>query len=504
MEQSDFGRTVLFTGTGGAGRTTLAAATALASARRGDRTLLLTGESPEVLAAVLGPRGQQAPQEQQGRQGPYGRPGEPWQLAAEPGLWVLRVDPDEEFRTRSTAIQERCRTALELTGATPLAPDELAPLPGAESFALLRALRAVRPPGQRPCGDTRRPYTQWEYTQRSYTGPEQVRHEHGPELPEGGPWDVVIADLPPVERTLSLLALPEQLRRYLRRLLPGEKRVARALRPMLAELAGVPMPSAGLYRTAAGWDRELTAVQDLFTSQHTTVRLVTEPAPVPWTALRGLLPAYALYGLRVESTIANRVLPNDSADPWLAGLSAQQESVLAELRGWCRQHAAAPGRRAPDPDPDSATDPDGSLTEVPHLGHDPRGLADLATLGAAAALRPPDVRRGDPRAERAGADATEDLAGAVLGGVENHLEEHGQLHWRLELPGAERERLKLVRHGDELCVGVGPYRRMLPLPSALRRCRVAGAALDEGVLRIRFAPDPGLWPAGTGSPGSGG
>ncbi|MCO6723026.1 ArsA family ATPase, partial [Streptomyces sp. Vc714c-19] len=40
----------------------------------------------------------------------------------------------------------------------------------------------------------------------------------------------------------------------------------------------------------------------------------------------------------------------------------------------------------------------------------------------------------------------------------------------------------------------GPFRRIVPLPSALRRCTVAGAALREGVLAVRFTPDPRLWP----------
>ncbi|NDZ97922.1 ArsA family ATPase, partial [Streptomyces sp. SID10116] len=40
----------------------------------------------------------------------------------------------------------------------------------------------------------------------------------------------------------------------------------------------------------------------------------------------------------------------------------------------------------------------------------------------------------------------------------------------------------------------GPHRRIVTLPSALRRCTVAGAGLREGELRVRFAPDPDLWP----------
>ncbi len=43
-------------------------------------------------------------------------------------------------------------------------------------------------------------------------------------------------------------------------------------------------------------------------------------------------------------------------------------------------------------------------------------------------------------------------------------------------------------------VGLGAHRRVLALPSALRRCTVAGAGLQDGVLAIRFAPDPALWP----------
>ncbi len=53
--------------------------------------------------------------------------------------------------------------------------------------------------------------------------------------------------------------------------------------------------------------------------------------------------------------------------------------------------------------------------------------------------------------------------------------------------------MELVRAGDELVLTVGSARRVLALPGALRRCTVVGAALRDGVLRIRFEPDPALW-----------
>ncbi|MFD0528025.1 hypothetical protein ACFQ1I_14245 [Kitasatospora arboriphila] len=77
--------------------------------------------------------------------------------------------------------------------------------------------------------------------------------------------------------------------------------------------------------------------------------------------------------------------------------------------------------------------------------------------------------------------------------VEDRLAEEGLLVWHLALPGAERSGLELVRRGDELVVGTGGHRRLLPLPSALRRCTVSGAGLHDGVLSVRFAPDPALW-----------
>jgi arsenite-transporting ATPase len=78
--------------------------------------------------------------------------------------------------------------------------------------------------------------------------------------------------------------------------------------------------------------------------------------------------------------------------------------------------------------------------------------------------------------------------------VEDLLAEEGHFVWTLPLPGARKEGLGLVRRGDELVVDAEGFRRIMPLPSALRRCAVEGAALRDGALRVRFTPDPGLWP----------
>ena len=395
-------RTVLVTGPGGAGRTTLAAATALAGARRGARVLLLTTGSaaPE---AVLGSR-----------------------LAADgateiaPGLHARRIDPADRFRQEFLAFQERAGAALDLLGAAPLEEDELTELPGSEAFALLHALR--------------------------------VEHE-------SDDWDTVVVDMPPAAETIQLLALPAQVRRYLRRLLPPERQAARALRPVLAQLAGVPMPAQKLYEAAERWEGELAAVQRVIDAPGTSVRLVTEAGPVAAANLRPLRAGLALHGRRTDGVLVNRLLPTGSADPFLAGLSGRQQSALKALR---------------------EEFPDLPLHEVPHLGRDPQGTDELDEL-----IDGPAREIGEVRPAAGHLDPWT---------VEDRLADDGILVWRVPLPGAERESLGLVRRGDEIVVSAGRFRRIRTLPSALRRCTVSGAGLRDGVLEIRFTPDPGLWP----------
>ncbi|MFE5300258.1 ArsA family ATPase [Streptomyces sp. NPDC056632] len=368
-------RIILVTGTGGAGRSAVAAGTALAEARAGRRVLFVSEEAGEA----DGPR-------------------------------VLRPDAAADFRREFLALQARSGVAFDLLGAAPFEDAELTELPGSGHFALLRALRDAA----------------------------------------AGDWDLAVVELPPVREALALLALPEQLRRYLRRLLPPERQAARALRPMLAQLAGVPLPAQWLYETTARWEAELAAVQEVVDSPHTTVRLVVEPGPAAVEALRTARLGLALQGLALDAVVANRVLPADSADPWFAGLAAEQHRHLAALR------EAHPG-----------------LHELPHLGRAPRGPEDLVLLAVPEPAAPP---------------------AAPAWTVEDRRAEDGILVWHVPLPGAVKDGLSLVRRGDELLLSVGPFRRAVPLPAVLRRCTVSGAGLVDGDLRIRFTPDPGLWP----------
>ncbi|MFH9392286.1 ArsA-related P-loop ATPase [Streptomyces sp. NPDC017413] len=391
-------RTVLVTGPGGAGRTTVAAATALAAAASGSRTLLVSAEAVP------------------------GFPAAPEPTRAADRLDHARIDSGEHFRAELTELQKRASGVLDLLGAGRLDGEELTELPGSPQLALLHTLRRA--------------------AEGDWSG-----------------YDTLVVDLPPLAEALSLLALPEQLRRYLRRLLPAERQAARALRPVLAQLAGVPMPAQWLYEAAARKDAELAAVQALIEDGATTLRLVAEPGPAGEDALRAARTGLALHGLRADLLVASRVLPRHSPDPWFAALAAQQEKCLDH---WHQDTA-----------------PDLPVHEALHLGRDPQGPDDLAALEIPAPDHRTPGRAEDPWWVEEDPEAED---GTLT------------LTWCLPLPGAAKEHLRLVRRGDELLLTVGLFHRVVRIASALRRCTVSGAALADGVLRVRFTPDPALWP----------
>ncbi|KQV72750.1 arsenic-transporting ATPase [Nocardioides sp. Root122] len=386
-------RILLFTGKGGVGKSTLAAATACASAAAGHRTLVLSTDAAHSLADALDVA-------------PSAEPSE-----VEENLWLQHVDAQDRFERSWRDIQGYLLSVLDVAGVDPVAAEELTVIPGAEEVLALLEVRA------------------------------QAR---------SGAWDVLVVDCAPTAETLRLLALPEALGWYMTRVLPVERRVVKALKPVLTRAAGVPMPGDSVFDAIERLHAELDDVRAVLTGPETSVRLVLTPESVVLAEARRAYTFLTLFGYTVDAAVVNRVFPDDGADAWRTAWVESQRRVLADAA-------------------DSFAGLD--LRTSVYRDSEPVGRDELLDLARTV------YDGSDPLAapgDRTGLRVRPFPGGRVLS---------------FPLPLAAQDEVRLARKGDELVVSVASYRRLLTLPSGLARHRVTGARVRDGEIQVRFA-DP--------------
>jgi arsenite/tail-anchored protein-transporting ATPase len=273
------------------------------------------------------------------------------------------------------------------------------------------------------------------------------------ELALTGDWDALVVDCAPTAETLRLLALPEALAWYLQKVFPAQRRLARGMRPIATVLGrGDAIPPDSLFDALLRLNDDLAGVQQLLGDpQVTSVRLVLTPEAVVAAEARRTFTALALYGYNVDLVVANRVFPAGD-DEWRQGWAAAQQVQLAAIR---ESFAGLPVR------------------ELPYRAGEPVGVDALRDVAVALYGAMPGT---DPAP----------VGSADLMRVDS---EDGAFVLSMALPLAERGAVDAVRAGDDLVVTVGGHRRVLSLPSRLRRCEVAGGDFDGARLRVRFRPD---------------
>jgi arsenite/tail-anchored protein-transporting ATPase len=262
-------RTILYTGKGGVGKTSVAAATARRCAAAGLRTVVLSTDPAHSLSdsleAELGP--------------------EPTQ--AGPNLFGQEVQAQEEMERHWDSVQGWLGSLLEERGVDRISAEELTVPPGMdELFSLL-----------------------W------------IKRHH-----EEGDFDCLVVDCAPTGETLRLLSFPDVVTWWLERILPSQRRLA----PFARSLFDMPLPGDGVFQDVERLARNLVAMNGILRDRsRTTVRLVTNADRMVVKEAMRTFTYLNLYGYLTDAIVVNRLLP---ADGYFAAWSEVQREQLDLVR----------------------------------------------------------------------------------------------------------------------------------------------------------------------------
>ena len=270
-------RTILFTGKGGVGKTTLAAATALHSASLGYETLIISTDIAHSLADALDT--------------PLGNEPRPVGPAR---LYAAELDTGEELERYWGDIKRRIAAVLRDEGVSATAAGELAILPGLDEVLSLVRIK------------------------RYY---------------DEGHHQVLVIDSAPTGAAMRLLSAPDLNRWYTRNLLSLSRSLARVLLPSLRALVKLPIGEDVIQERIGQLFDQVDALRAILTdSAQTSVRLVLNPDHM---AIRETQRAYTymnLFGLAVDALFVNRILPEEVEDPFFAHWKADQTFHRQEIQ----------------------------------------------------------------------------------------------------------------------------------------------------------------------------
>jgi arsenite-transporting ATPase len=253
-------RILLFTGKGGVGKTTVAAATALRCADAGLRTIVLSTDPAHSLGDAFDVTLDSTIRKIDG------------------DLWGQQLDATERLEEVWGDVQRYLVTLLDWSGAGAIEAEELAVVPGLEEIFALGDIKGYA---------------------------------------ESGEWDVVVVDCAPTAETLRLLSLPEVLGWYMDRLFPAGRSLAGVVRPVLSRLTTMPIAGDDVFAGLRRFYDRLDGVKELLTDPAlASVRLVVNPERMVIAEARRTATYLALFGYAVDAVIANRLLPDAVTDPW--------------------------------------------------------------------------------------------------------------------------------------------------------------------------------------------
>ena len=261
-------RIILYTGKGGVGKTSVAAATALRCSQLGYRTVVLSTDTAHSLAdsfdCTLGAR--------------------PTALSS--NLWGQEVDVFYEIRASWGSVQEYVSALMAWRGLDQVVAEELTILPGIEDLISLL----------------------------------QITDHY-----DSGRFDVIIVDCAPTGETLRLLSFPEVARWWMEKIFPIQRRVAKTIRPLVRTLIAVPLPDEPVFDSLQQLFVKLDRMHRLLAdNERSSVRLVLNPEKMVIKEAQRTFTYLNLFGYPVDAIVCNRIIPRQVHDEYFESWKAAQ------------------------------------------------------------------------------------------------------------------------------------------------------------------------------------
>lgn len=262
-------RVMLYTGKGGVGKTSVAAATALRCADLGYRTVVVSTDAAHSLAdsfdTLIG--------------------NEPVEIA--PNLKGQEIDILHQMERYWGTVQEWLTTVLSWRGVSELIADEASVLPGMDELASLL----------------------------------QIVYLH-----DSNEYDAVIVDCAPTGETLRLLSLPEVAKWYLSHIFPVERQVMKMAGPLIRSVTDLPIPDDKVFESIRDVIMQLDRMHQLLAdTEQSSVRLVLNPEKMVIKEAQRTFTYLNLYGYSTDLIISNRIIPASVDDRYFNAWKGSQE-----------------------------------------------------------------------------------------------------------------------------------------------------------------------------------
>ena len=275
-------RIIIFSGKGGVGKTTTAAATAVKCAEKGLKTVVISVDIAHSLSDAFQVEGD-LHDHHRGQARPVGE-----------NLWIQEVDIQEELDRHWGEVSKYIAALAGSAGLNDVIAEELAIIPGMEDVVSLL-------------------YINQYYNEASY--------------------DVIVVDCAPTGESLRFISMPSTLEWYIDKVFNLERTLMKVARPVVKRVTEIPIPEDSYFQAIKNLFVQLEGVDKVLLDRNiTSVRLVTNAERMVIRETQRAFMYFCLYGLVVDTIIVNRLFPRSLSDDYLKDWLATQQRSMEQIR----------------------------------------------------------------------------------------------------------------------------------------------------------------------------